>query len=684
VGQPLLFLGVGGFGGLLRIGGEPLVKREGEGEELLRGTFVVGGFDLFDVEFGAPHDRVVEAAGVVEDVAGAGAVRGDGGRGEAEVGVVVEDLLIDGLVVDGDGDDGQLGAGRVLAVEEAAVEIVVAGGGFLASVGGEELDADVVERERLVAVVGDDDADGQEAVRDVGQAEKLTVLFLLAGVGCDGDVLVGVGLVEGVLGGGLDRRRGARLVGGDGGRGQQEQDRHEFAERAHGWVDYHRKLRRTYSAAYELDGEAREAMWMTVYSFLWMLALGVSAPWWLWRMAASGRYREGLGERLGLVPERLRAAVAGKRVIWVHAVSVGEVLAVERLVAELRAALGDGWVVAISTTTTTGQKIARERLAGCPVFYYPLDFSFAVRRYLRVLRPALVVLVESEFWPRLLVECAASRIPVAVVNARVSDRSFPRYMRLRWLWKPLLGKVSLFLAQGEESAERLRAIGAPGERVRVSGNLKYDAPAPVASSNMQDLRPLLEGRIVVVAGSTHAGEEEMVLGAWPEILHAAPDAILVIAPRHPQRFAAVAKIIEGYRYPASSITSLKAEGTTELDAGEVLLLNTVGDLAAMYQFATVALIGGSLVAKGGHNPLEAARFGVPVVMGHSFENFREIVTQMESEYALLLSTAEDLALALGIALTQRDRMGKRGRAYFERQAGATKRSIQELTELIRA
>ena len=195
---------------------------------------------------------------------------------------------------------------------------------------------------------------------------------------------------------------------------------------------------------------------MAVYSFLLALALGVSAPWWLWRM---GRYRAGLAERLGRVPPELRAAVTGKRVVWVHAVSVGEVLAVERLIAEFRAALGDGWVIAVSTTTATGQKIARERLVESPVFYFPLDFAFAVRAWLRVLRPELMVLVESEFWPRHLVECERAGVPIAVVNARVSDRSFPRYMKLKRLWRPLLGKVSVFLAQGEESAERLRKIG---------------------------------------------------------------------------------------------------------------------------------------------------------------------------------------------------------------------------------
>ncbi len=211
---------------------------------------------------------------------------------------------------------------------------------------------------------------------------------------------------------------------------------------------------------------------MIVYSLLLTAALVVSAPWWLWRMATGARYREGLGERLGRVPSRLRTMVQGSRVVWVHAVSVGEVFAAQRLVGELGAALGEGWVVVVSTTTATGQKVAGERFGAERVFYFPLDFGFAVRRYLRVLRPGLMVLMESELWPRHLVECARAGVPVAVVNARVSDRSFPRYMRLRWIWRRLFEKVRVFLAQGEESAERLRALGA--ERVRVVGNLKYD------------------------------------------------------------------------------------------------------------------------------------------------------------------------------------------------------------------
>src|SRR6185437_3387568 len=212
---------------------------------------------------------------------------------------------------------------------------------------------------------------------------------------------------------------------------------------------------------------------MWVYSTLLLATLVLGAPYWLLRMATSGRYRAGLAGRLGWVPQQLRTAVAGREVVWVHAVSVGEVMAATQLIREL-AALRPEWMIAVSTTTATGQRLAKQRLPELPVFYLPLDFAFVVRRYLKVLRPKMLVLMESELWPNLILECAKAGVPMAVVNARVSDRSFPRYMWLRRLWRPLLEKISLFLAQSGETAERLVRIGAPAERVRVTGNLKYD------------------------------------------------------------------------------------------------------------------------------------------------------------------------------------------------------------------
>ena len=417
---------------------------------------------------------------------------------------------------------------------------------------------------------------------------------------------------------------------------------------------------------------------MVLYSLLLALGLMLSAPWWLWRMARSGRYREGLRERLGFVPAELRAAVAGKKVVWVHAVSVGEVLAAERLIAELKAALGDGWMAAVSTTTATGQKIARERLVGSPVFFYPLDFAFAVRAWLRVLRPSLFVLVESEFWPRMLLECEKAGVPVAVVNARVSDRSFPRYMRLRRLWKPLLGKVSVFLAQGDESAERLRAVGAAVESVVVSGNLKWDYAGGGGNELARDIAGWMGPSRLLIGGSTHDDEEVALLAAWPVILKTIPDAVLMIAPRHPQRFDEVwAKVCAG-SFQHIRCSELLAGGDEPIFDGAVILLDTIGDLAAMYEVASAAFVGGSLVGKGGQNPLEAARFGVPVVMGPSYENFREIGEKLIGEGSLRIVEREGLAAGLIAALQSRPS----GPRHFEGQTGATRRTVDALVDLI--
>ncbi|WP_254063583.1 3-deoxy-D-manno-octulosonic acid transferase [Granulicella sp. S190] len=422
---------------------------------------------------------------------------------------------------------------------------------------------------------------------------------------------------------------------------------------------------------------------MLVYSSLLLAVLVVGAPYWLVRMATSGRYRAGLWGRLGAVPEELKAAVAGQKVAWVHAVSVGEVMAATQLIRELKGML-PGWVVAVSTTTETGQRLAKDRLSGSPVFYLPLDFRFSVRRYLRVLRPQIVVLMESELWPRLIEECSKEGIPVAVVNARISDRSFPRYMRLRRLWRPLLERISLFLAQSEETAERLIKIGAPQARVQVTGNLKYDVLSASGNGMTQRIASMLPGSELIVAGSTLAGEEEALLAAWPAILHAVPEAFLLIAPRHTDRFDEVMHLIRSSGIPFLRCSQL-AQGTQPVSIGTILLLDTIGDLASVYSLATVAFVGGSLVQKGGHNPLEPAQFGVPVIIGPSFENFREIVETMQRADAIRIVAPERLAATMIEMMQAKDAaraLGLRGQAVFESQAGATARTANALVALL--
>jgi 3-deoxy-D-manno-octulosonic-acid transferase len=426
---------------------------------------------------------------------------------------------------------------------------------------------------------------------------------------------------------------------------------------------------------------------MGMYSALLMAVLVVGAPYWLARMATSGRYRAGLRGRLGMVTAGLRAAVVGRDVIWVHAVSVGEVMAATQLIRELKAAL-PGWVVAVSTTTETGQRLAKDRLVESPVFYLPLDFKFAVRRYLRVLRPKMLVLMESELWPRLIEECTKSGVPVAVVNARISDRSFPRYMRLRRLWRPFLEMISLFLAQSRETAERLVKIGAPVGRVKVTGNLKYDVRVGGESALTKMLRERLPvGARVVVCGSTLEGEEKILLEAWPGVLAKEPNAVMVLAPRHPDRFSAVAGMVTANNFRLVRASEFRKENVRELttsavEAGSIFFLDTIGDLASMYELGSVAFVGGSLVPAGGHNPLEPAQFGVPVVMGASFQNFREVVETMRDANALRIVSTAEVGGALVALLRDSDEaraLGERGRAVFDAQAGATARTVQMLT-----
>jgi len=425
---------------------------------------------------------------------------------------------------------------------------------------------------------------------------------------------------------------------------------------------------------------------MALYSLLLMAVLVVGSPYWVLRMATSGRYRAGLGERLGRVPAALRAAAAGKQVVWVHAVSVGEVLAATRLVAELETELGEGWSIVVSTTTATGQALARERFGAERVFYYPLDFAWAVRAYLRALEPKLLVLMESELWPRMLVECRRVGVPVAVANARVSDRSFARGLRVKAIWGRVLRRVDLFLAQSEEDGRRLVEMGARAERVRAVGNLKYDVRAASVNAMKERVGALLGEARLVVAGSLLEGEERAILGAWPAIQADGPETVLLLAPRHPQRFNDVVEIIRSADCSILRCSTLDG-AMGRISDGTVLVLDTLGDLAAVYGLADVAFVGGSLVRRGGHNPLEPAQFGVPVVMGPSFENFRDIVTKMQAADGIrIVRDKVGLEAALIELLTDREAaraMGERGRAVFESQQGATARAVEALVGLVR-
>ncbi len=435
------------------------------------------------------------------------------------------------------------------------------------------------------------------------------------------------------------------------------------------------------------------------YNLALFAALVAGAPWWLWRMAAARKYREGLAERLGLIrlgrlPQRIaaeRARTGGRPVVWIHAVSVGEVLAAGRLIAEMDRAFA-GHRVIVSTTTSTGQALARQRFGTDRVFYCPLDLPWAVGAYLDALKPRMLVLAETEFWPNLLNGCFRRGVVVAVVNARISDRSWPRYRRLRWLWRPMLSRLQRVLAQTGTDAERLRALGCRPERVSVVGNLKFDVRVAGESDATRLLKASAGGLRFVVAGSTLEGEESALLEVWPRLLAADPGLALVLAPRHPERFGAVAALLEHSGLPwirrsawSGAGSQMPAEGKRErLVSGQVVLLDTIGELASVYSLASIAFIGGSLVPAGGHNPLEPAQFGVPIAMGPHYANFRAIVDDLLAHRALRIAGREQLAAVLVELLEDKaasEAMGARAKAVFAAQAGATARCVEALREL---
>jgi len=429
---------------------------------------------------------------------------------------------------------------------------------------------------------------------------------------------------------------------------------------------------------------------MTAMYFIYSLGLGMwlvlGSPFWIYQMLRHGKYRASLAARLGRVPDHVKEPGA-RPVIWVHAVSVGEVLAIADVAQELRRRYPHCRVV-LSTTTDTGQMLARERFGAENVFYFPLDLSFAVRPYLDALHPVLIVIAETEFWPNFFRLAGARGASIALVNARISDRSFHGYRRVRRWLKRVLAGVSIFLSQTGEDRRRLLEIGAPESRVEIAGNLKFDAPAPAATPLLERLRREFvraETFPVLVCGSTVEGEESLLLRCFEILLCGHPRAVMILAPRHPERFERVAALLKNI-----GLRSWRRSAWTESDhrvAGGVFLLDSIGELAPLYSLATVAFVGGSLVPRGGHNILEAARYGVPVLVGPHTENFREMVNLFRDAGAVRIVGPAELPLAITDLVDDaaaREEMGRRALQVMSTQAGATERTLLALERLLDA
>jgi 3-deoxy-D-manno-octulosonic-acid transferase len=420
----------------------------------------------------------------------------------------------------------------------------------------------------------------------------------------------------------------------------------------------------------------------TLYSVGLSIAFGLQLPRVLLQASAHGKYRAGIGERLG----RYRLGELGARPLWLHAVSVGEVAAAAPLARALRAER-PGCPLLVSTVTDTGRAMARDRIpeAAATVFF-PLDFTFAVRRALASVAPRAVLLAETEIWPNFLRACRLRGVPVAVVNGRISSRSFRRYRLVRGPLGRVLADITCFGMQTAADAERIVALGAPEARVHVTGNLKFDVLGPGgAAAQPGDVRRDLgvdAGRPVLVAGSTHRGEEAAVLDAWAALRAGRPGLILVLAPRHPERCGEV----EGLLRERGLAWVRRSAGAATAGA-DVVLLDTVGELGRLYAAADAAFVGGSLVAVGGHNILEPAAAGAPIVVGPHLENFAEIAAAFREGRAMV-SVRDARALPGALARLLEDREGARAlaaraRAVLEAHRGATRRTLDLLAPILK-
>jgi 3-deoxy-D-manno-octulosonic-acid transferase len=422
------------------------------------------------------------------------------------------------------------------------------------------------------------------------------------------------------------------------------------------------------------------------YSFLTLILFLALSPYFLYQAIRYKKYVGSLRQRLGLLPITFNVDV--EESIWIHAVSVGEALTARALAAELKA-LFPRLRLFVSTTTIAGQQVARQSLQHVDgVFYFPLDWAFIVRRTLALVRPRVFIMMETEIWPNLLRLCRKRGVRTVLVNGRISSRSYRRYRIVRPVFRRVLANVDRFCVQSEESARRLIDLGADPSRITITGSLKFDSLDLPSTSRAKPRERVLRffrispNRQVVVAGSTMRGEEGPVLRAFARVKAQSPGALAIFAPRQPERFAEVERLARDAGFVTIRRTELPIDAEPRAD---VVVLDSIGELAQVYQLATAVFVGGSLVDHGGHNILEPAVFGKPIVFGPHMQNFREIAdTFLANGAAVQVQSDRELEQRLLALLTdpvRRARLGAAARALVEANRGAKDKTLAVITAL---
>jgi len=410
-----------------------------------------------------------------------------------------------------------------------------------------------------------------------------------------------------------------------------------------------------------------------LYSFLLTVGFFLALPYFAYKGLRSGKYSASFRERLGLVHPGFPAG--GSPSIWIHAVSVGEVVAARPLMPLLREYFPETPLF-VSVTTVTGRQIADRQLREADaIFYCPFDWAFMVRRVMARVRPRLLLLIDTEIWPNLIRVCHEAGAKVVLVNGRISDRSYPRYRRIRFFMRRFLRSIDHFCMQSSGYAERIIELGADPKRVTVTGSLKFDAVVPDPSEPVQAARLIPNGRTVLMAGSTLAPEEEIVLAAYESLQPSHPELFLVLAPRHPERFDEVVELARarGLRVVRRTQLDEPAEGA------DVLVLDTIGELAALYRRGDIVFVGGSLAPWGGHNLIEPAIYGKPILFGPYMSNFKEMAEMfLEADAAVQVGSRGVLRDAIDVLIedgARRTELGEKARDLVQANRGAGRMTL---------
>ena len=426
-----------------------------------------------------------------------------------------------------------------------------------------------------------------------------------------------------------------------------------------------------------------------LYNGLWLLAFPGVLSYFILRSLLSGKYRRNLGPRLGL-GLRDRVKTINRRVIWVHALSVGEVLSAVSLLYSLREQFPE-YELFFTTTSETGQQVARQRLAvlNCRFYYLPLDLWWVVRRAVKNIGASLFVLIETDLWPNLFRCLAREGTPIVLVNGKVSDRSFPRYQLGQRFISEVFNHIDVLCMQSAEDGRRMRMLGVEASKVKVTGNMKFDQPLTesVGSERKQLIKELgwIPPSVTWVAGSTHPGEEDIVLEVYTRLRKEFPNLSLILAPRSQQRFKEVLSLVKLRGWETARRSQLVGQNSRGVQL-DVLVLDTIGELSRFYSLGNFAFVGGSLVDFGGHNPLEAAQRGLPVVFGPHMENFKEIAAILtESGGGYQISTEAELYGQIKswlVAPAKCREQGKRAQAAIQPHQGAVARNLDIIRRLL--